>query len=72
MLLELIMSHGINELGDSMTIEELEKEVKRLRIKLSLIEGCLMQNDKLPILGPEKNWNEYKTSLDREMAKAGV
>lgn len=55
-----------------MTIEELEKEVKRLRIKLSLIEGCLMQNDKLPILGPEKNWNEYKTSLDREMAKAGV
>lgn len=56
----------------TLSIAELEKEVQRLSIKLTLIESALMLNASLPILGPEDNWNKYKKQLDREMAKAGL
>jgi hypothetical protein len=60
------------EANMAMTLQELEQELKRVTIKLTLIEGCLMQNSTLPILGPMKNWDDYKSALDRETAKAGL
>lgn len=56
----------------TLSIAELEKEVERLKIKLSLIENALMFNTSLPILGPEGNWEKYKEQLDRAMAQAGL
>jgi len=52
-----------------MTMQELEKDVEKLRIRLTLLEGCLMQNTSLPILGPMKNWDDYKKALDQALAK---
>lgn len=55
-----------------MTSEELEKEVSKLKIKLSIVISCLTQNDTLPILGPMRNWEAYESALRQEMAKAGL
>jgi hypothetical protein len=56
----------------TLSTPELEKEVQRLSIKLTLIEHALMSNASLPILGPEDNWDKYKEQLDRAMARAGL
>jgi hypothetical protein len=63
---------GVGFGGCNMTTAELENEVQRLKIKLQVVVSSLTQNDTLPILGPMKNWEDYETSLRREMAKAGL
>ena len=54
------------------TNAELEKEVRKLNVKLDVIVSCLTQHSTLPILGAMSNWEAYETALRREMAEAGL
>jgi hypothetical protein len=48
-------------------IEQLEKEVAKLKIHVEILADHLMTANTLPILGPDR-WTDYSTALRREQA----
>jgi hypothetical protein len=48
-------------------IEQLEKEVAKLKVHVQILEDYLTTANTLPILGPAR-WTDYSTALRREQA----
>lgn len=54
-------------ISEQARIEQLEKEVAKLKIHVEILADHLTTATTLPILGPGR-WTEYSTALRREQA----